>query len=201
MSDKLHNQIKIAISGKAKSGKNTVACMLAESFGLPPSDYKIVALADPIKQMVEVMFPQAIKECLYGASELRSTHIDPEYYWQNKPLSYRQILIDLGTLGRSYHPDHWIKWLAEDAKKSSDKLLYLCPDVRFVNEFEYLRQSGFFMVRIKREGIPVSNDISETEQDKITDHNFDYVINNNKDLNELRLKVERLHKMLQMRDA
>jgi hypothetical protein len=179
-------QIKIAISGKARSGKNTLASLLVKNMGLDDTNSKLVALADPMKKIIELMFPEADSECLFGPSELRSKVINDNFIdANNKPLTYRQALIDLGAFGRKYNSDIWLSCLIGDAKKSTDKLAYVITDCRYINEYNYLKGSGFYCIRVLRDDHSKINDTSETEQDLIDNSGFDYIVYNNGSLEEL----------------
>lgn len=184
---------KIAISGKARAGKNTVAEMLVDHLKFKNSKEKIVALADPMKRIVQMMFPEASDECLYGPSELRSQVISDKFKDKNgKALTHRQALIDLGAFGRQYNSDIWLNCLVEDCNQSKDIDSYIVSDVRFINEFKYLKAAGFEMVRVLRADSAIIDDVSEKEQDAILNSEFDHVIENNKTLDDLRKDVKRL---------
>jgi hypothetical protein len=177
---------RFGISGKARSGKNTTAEMIVKAMGVISNEYKIVALADPMKQIAEKMFPEAKKECLYGASELRSEIISDKYRSSNNvPLTYRQFLIDLGSFGRKYNDDIWLNCLVQDANRSTDIKLYIIADCRYINEFSYLKKSGYHMIRILRDECTKINDSSELEQDKIPNSDFDSIIENNSSMDVL----------------
>lgn len=181
---------RIAISGKASSGKSTVASFLGDALGLRKEDVRVLALADPMKQIAQIMFPAANAECLYGPSELRSKVIDPEYIDENKkPLSYRQFLLDFGKFGRNYNKDIWVKCLAEEAKKSTHKA-YIVSDVRMHNEYTHLRANGFTMIRVVRGGCKSIDDISETEQDSLPGVLFDHIIYNDLSIHDLFSRVK-----------
>src|ERR1700722_19840139 len=144
-------QLKIAISGKAGAGKNVFASFLVQGLGLDDNNSKIVALADPMKSIIKMMFPEAKSECLFGPSELRSEIIPGSY--KNKEgnqLTYRQALIDLGAFGRKYNDNMWLNCLAEDAN-TNNKDAYIISDVRFGIEFNFLKKSGFYMIRVIRD--------------------------------------------------
>lgn len=175
---------RIAISGKARAGKNTVAEMFVDYW--KKENNRIVALADPMKNIVKLMFPEAKSECLWGASELRSQIISEKYInAAGTSLTYREALIDLGAHGRKYHKNIWLNALVYDALKSEDTNAYIVSDVRFINEFTYLKESGFTMIRVLRDDSVKIDDISEKEQDAIKDSEFDYVIRNNETLRDL----------------
>jgi len=183
-----NKQLLIAISGKANSGKNTLASMITDATNFPKELTKTVALADPMKRIVKTIFPEASNEALYGPSELRSTLIPGEYKDKNSnQLTHRQALIDLGAFGRQYNSNIWLNLLVNDAKTTNNKL-YIVSDVRFINEYEYLKNAGFIMIRVIRNNIVKINDPSEIEQDKIPNSGFHFIIENSsslKHLNEL----------------
>jgi hypothetical protein len=201
---------KIAICGKANTGKNTLANLLYQELhyrdsvefasrhpGLSLQAYsgKFMAFADPIKEIVMTMFPRANKECLYGPSRLRSEAI-PGAFKNDKPLTYRQALIDIGTeVGRSYSDKVWLENFDHRYEqilvKKSPPNIIIVTDVRFRNEFDHLKDKGFFQIRLYREtGMAPIEHISETGQSSIKDEEFDYVLFNNKSLEDLKEEVK-----------
>jgi hypothetical protein len=188
--------IKVAISGQARTGKNTLAEMIVNNvkpigltLGIPT--HKIVAVADPIKNIVMQMVPNADPECLWGQSEFRSKPIPGDFNdLDGNPLTYRRALIDIGTLGRKYNPDIWLNALVQDAAKNQSLRVYVVSDVRFPNEINYLKDHGFYMIRLKRLGVPQIDDVSETAQLQIPDSFFDDVIENDGPLSELNRRAE-----------
>lgn len=201
---------KIAICGKANTGKNTLATLLQEEVykrddtahivqygrtSLIGFQAKTMAFADPIKEIVMIMFPNCNRECLYGPSQLRAEAI-PGAFKDNKPLSYRQALIDIGTeVGRAYNDKVWLENFDNRYEKiliKNELDLLAVTDVRFRNEFEHLKKKGFFQIRLYRDTGKVSeiNHVSETNQNTILDEEFDYVLFNNKSLDELREEIK-----------
>lgn len=185
---------KISISGKANSGKNTTARFLKQeiiergkslSLNLDP---KIMAFADPIKEMARIMFPNLPRKFLYGSSKYRS-EIIPGAFKDGKPLTVRQVLIDIGTkLGRNYNDSIWLNNFDHRLKKIENKPIIL-SDLRFRNEFDHLKSKGFFQIRLIRDEELKLDDISETQQDLIKDEEFDFILKNNDGLKELKLKI------------
>lgn len=190
--------IKVAISGQARTGKNTMAEMIIDGMDGKPEDklshlYKIVAVADPIKNMVMQMVPNSDRECLWGASELRSTVMPGSLKDLNdRPLTYRKALMDLGSLGRKYHRDIWLNALVQDAKNSEGLKAYIVSDCRYPNEIYYLKEHGFHMIRIKRPDGPIIDDPSETAQLEIPDSFFNEIVDNSGTLEELRAITKRI---------
>ena len=188
---------KFAILGKANSGKNTLANLIfdhikwdeVQSGNVSYLDdrLKSVAFADPIKEMIHIMFPNINKDYLYGSSSLRSSVV-PNAYKDDKPLTIRQLLIDIGTgLGRSYNENVWIDNLFYKLNKAEqdNSLAFAVPDVRFVNECKALKEKKFYLIKLIRDSQLKINHVSETNQDSIPDSEFDIIIYNNGTLADL----------------
>lgn len=184
-------EIKIAISGKARSGKNTLAEILkSKLLHLHNVPVEIVALADPMKKIVMKMFPGTDPKYLWGASELREAVIGYELKDDlGRPLTYRQVLLDLGKLGRGYHHDLWLRSLVKSIEGDKNKT-FIISDCRFPNEIKYLKDNGFYTIRLKRSDIPNINDISETAQSEIPDDYFHEIIDNSGTIQGLEKKAE-----------
>ena|SRR5579885_1241428 len=183
---------KIAICGKQNTGKNTLANILGDLMASKSKkDMEIIAFADPIKEMIMKMFPTADYKCLWGPSVLRNNIIQNAVDKNGNPLTYRQALIDIGTLGRQYNPDTWIFTFNERIKDLQKELL-ICPDVRFVNEYEYLKKNNFLIVKIVRNAIFTSTDATETAQDQIKDEQFDLILENNGSIDDLKNQAKTL---------
>jgi hypothetical protein len=200
---------KIAISGKANSGKDTVAKLMWDILKntLPYSKTYLtkrteaiqkVALADPIKEMILLMFPRTQRKMLYGPSKFRSTEI-PGAFKDGQPLTYRKLLQELGTtVGRGFREDVWIDALNYKMEKAENRgyLLFIVTDVRFRNEFDSIKKSGYTMIRVKRDEQLQMNHSSEVEQESILDNEFDFILDNNGTKDDLRVKiVQILNKM------
>ncbi len=201
--------IKIAISGKAKSGKNTLSDLIIKSlYKNLPTYYKnkkriqSCAFADPIKEMGNIIFPGEIhEEHFWGPSENREKNVDFNYTKYDyksddnieyeEDLTYRKVLMDIGSLGRKYDKNIWINLLLRKCQKAElDKYsLFVVNDLRFKNEFNALSDNDFFLIRIKRKDSNKINDISETDQDGISDKEFDYVIDNNSTKKQLKQSI------------
>jgi hypothetical protein len=187
---------KVAISGLANTGKNTLSKMIVKQLRQELKSHKkslysvkYMAFADPIKEMVEIMFPTLPRKFLYGSSKYRN-EIIPGAFKNGRPLTVRQLLLDLGTeIGRGYQNAIWLNNF--DARFSEvHSSITVVTDVRFRNEFEHLKQKGFYQIRLYREtSEPKVNHVSETNQGEIKDNEFDYVIHNNKGLLDLKRDV------------
>jgi hypothetical protein len=183
---------KIAISGRANTGKNTLSKMIVKQLRQSQKkrlSIKYMAFADPIKKMIQVMFPDVPKKFLFGSSKYRNEVI-PGAFKKDMPLTVRQLLLDLGTeIGRGYKNTIWLDNFDHRFAQIHSSIVVV-TDVRFRNEFDHLKQKGFFQVRLYRDtDQPAVNHISESNQITIADAEFDYVIHNDKTLQDLKKEV------------
>jgi phosphomevalonate kinase len=160
----------IGISGKKKSGKDTVATLLAARIGKSAVRYHF---ADALKQEVALM---------YGVT------VD---YLESHKDNFRLILQGHGTDYRRqlYGHDYWIRKMDAAAEQFQrvGKQVLIIPDVRFLNEAEWVRKQGGSVIRINRwYDDTTDKHPSEVELDN---YKFDHVIENNGTLKELLTKV------------
>lgn len=187
---------RIAIMGRANTGKNTLSKMLVKQIrdttdvgAYARAHY--IAFADPIKEMIGTMFPKTPKKYLYGSSKYRN-EIIPGAFKEGIPLTVRQLLMDLGTeVGRKYMPNIWLDNFDHRFEQVRYCSIIVVTDVRFRNEFDHLRKKGFYMIRLYRDTVGQSkiDHISETGQEFIKDEEFDYVLFNNNPLKDLKNEV------------
>lgn len=153
----------IGISGKARSGKDTFANMLHNKI----YNSKIVRFAQPIKDMIKAGFNLST-ECIEG--DLKDKPL-----CELNGLSPRLLMQTLGTdWGRELDPDIWIYTLMSSIDNIKEDIVII-PDVRFLNEAKFVRNSGM-LVHINRDDTPEVNKHVSEEGFKI--ENEDYVINN-----------------------
>ena len=160
----------IIFSGKQYSGKDTAAKILLEAM----PDFRRCAMGDIIK-------------LTYGAQN-GLTYDETE---QNKAI-YRQGLIDLGNWGRSQSPDYWLNKIVEQEGN------IVVTDVRVPHEYEVFRRAGAIAIRVEatretrasRGQLVGETDITEVGLDNVTD--WDYVIDNNSDYENLKKQVQKI---------
>lgn len=184
--------LKIAILGKAGVGKNTIATMIASDImNLKTHEYKISAFANKIKEITTLMFPNCSQEAMYGNSELRQNRVQSDLDKVIEILvSFRQVALDIGKLGRRYNPLFWVGHIANEYLNLDKEIkLYIIGDLRFREEYEWLKAHDFVMCRVKRDTELKIDDISETDQDGLSDDKFDIIIDNNCSIEELRKRV------------
>tara|TARA_Y100000389_G_C17338750_1_gene452127 strand:+ start:189 stop:764 length:576 start_codon:yes stop_codon:yes gene_type:complete len=175
----------IALSGKKRSGKDTVADYLVERFGFVKYGF-----ADPIKEIGKIMFDF----CEQQLNTNNKEEIDKR--WGITP---RQFMQRFGTdYGQFVFPKHfpeifkdinerdfWLKRFDIWYQKQNN-LKIVVSDVRFLHEFEHLKKMEAYMFKIKRKDL-ISKDghISENELDLLDDDNFNLIINNDSTKEEL----------------
>jgi hypothetical protein len=218
----MSKQYRIAISGKANTGKDTTANMLAVSelawkydlysfeerfafrsgFGVSELawkydlySYEKLAFANPIKEIISTMFPSLDREYLFGSSEHRNKIITISQE-TGQPITIRQLLQDIGERCKSIDPMIWINALDYSISQNKDRKLIIVSDLRFIDEYKYLKNNGFFIIRIIKNTDQNMTHISETQQECLTDDKFDYTINNNGSINELNENVSKIVEIL-----
>lgn len=112
----------LTISGKSRSGKDTLAEWVIQSDG----DFYQTALGDPIR---------SVQKVIYGESDSKN----------------RDDLIMIGQGMRAKDEHVWIKvWLrkAIESISSNEYMKFIVSDVRQPNEFSFFKSLGAFSVRI-----------------------------------------------------
>ena len=164
----------IIFSGKQYSGKDTAAKIMLKEM----PDFRRCAMGDIIK-------------LTYGA-EKGLTYEEIE---KNKSV-YRQDLINLGNWGREQDPDYWLKKIIEQDGN------IIVTDVRVPHEYEVFKSAGAVAIRVEasretrasRGQLIGENDITEIGLDNIND--WDYIIHNNSDYENLEKQVLSIIKKL-----
>lgn len=118
------NQIKIALLGGARSGKDTIAKYLVENHG-----FKRIAFGDRLKKAFSEVFDREITE-------------------ENKS---RQDLIEFGQFCRSIDSNVWINAVEkhyEDIRYNNRIQNFVITDVRQENEIRWALENGFSLVKV-----------------------------------------------------
>lgn len=157
----------IIFSGKQYAGKDTAAKIMLDEM----PNYKRCAMGDIIK-------------LTYG----KEKGLSYEEIELNKS-KYRADLIKLGNWGRAQSPDYWLeKIIAQEGD-------IIVTDVRIPHEYEVFKKAGALAIRMEatretrasRGNLVGEDDITEIGLDNITE--WDYVIENNGSIEELRKQV------------
>jgi hypothetical protein len=203
-------QMIIGLSGKKKSGKDTVANMLKihlqNTLG---KDFQLIAFADEIKRRCQKDFNLS-NDQLYGdlkeepdtryPKKIEKLTIEIRGFSQQVPIfpiptksdfwTPREILQNYGSFFRSIDPNFWVKLLFSKIDGSVNKN-FIIIDCRLKTEIDPILDRYGTHIKIIRpdlvdDGVG-KNDITETELDD--DYRVTFKIFNNGTLDELKQKI------------
>ena len=181
--------VKIALTGKIRSGKDSVADILVAK------GFERFAFSDGIWATIQN---------IWGISE----------DYTNKP---RKLLQDVGQKLREVDPYVWIDYTIHNVRATesllealgvADKTDIIITDLRQPNEYEVLREEGFTIIRVsapesarKQRARARGDDFTEQDlihetESHIDDFEVDYEIINNGTLEELAKEVERVYQLI-----
>nr|UVX43547.1 MAG: phosphomevalonate kinase [Bacteriophage sp.] len=169
------------------------------------SDISIIRFADSLKDFLSFMYKiprehfeypyknnifyrkdydvQKIVRCLNGVS-YRGSDIKPSQPGDDIKdyVSIRTIMqLESEKFKKGFGEDFFIKQLFKKIKKD----VIIVSDCRFNNEFEALKDKGFIFIKIRNPNGEKDSHDSENQAVDIADEHFDYVIDNNEDLEKL----------------
>ena len=164
----------IAISAKARHGKDTTAEILKELYEAKGKRVLITHFADLLKYICTKFFN-----------------------WDGqKNEAGRTLLQQIGTntIGRKY-PDFWVNFIINILEIFKDTWdIVLIPDCRFPIEVEQLKRNfDTKVLRIVRPNF--DNDLTETQKQHpseiaLDNYNFDFIIENNSSILDLKTKLK-----------
>lgn len=200
----------IGITGRARSGKDACAAVLAEIGG-----YQRESFASGVRRLASALyagvdfygegdknamkrFPapdfEAREVAALSAGDFATLRQTVAKHLAGNTHSVRKVLQVLGTeWGRATDPERWIRALVS---RLDPKAKYVITDVRFPNEADAIRALGGIIVKVdadERLGEQVDFHPSEVEMAKIVP---DHTLLNNGSEVEFRRSVEGLNKLL-----
>lgn len=211
----MKNSKIISISGKMGSGKDTageiIKDLLEENVG-PYWDIK--KFASGVKEVASLIL--GIDVLQFENQEFKNSYL-PECWNTHKAVftdrsdfhgwevetnrtTVREFLQKLGTeaMRNGLHEDVWVNKLMKEYD-SLNKLIkhkpknmfprWIITDTRFPNEYAALKEKEALFIKIERPGLELNNHPSETSLDN---HEFDCVINNDRDLYHLKEELKRV---------
>ncbi|MFE3771017.1 hypothetical protein [Streptomyces sp. NPDC059122] len=180
----------IALVGKARSGKDTVAQLLVRH-----GAYTRLAFADELKTALVRLNPLVVSCCCYEEHRLKDA-LEHHGGWEGaKALGeVRRLLQEYGQAVRDRDPDFWVRPVLAQVRHGSEwHMPCVVADARYANELDALRAEGAVVVRVERPGAGLDGDArthpSELELDGVTP---DHVLHNTGTLAELRDSVRAL---------
>lgn len=91
-------------------------------------------------------------------------------------VSWRDIMIAFGSAGRELSPDFWVRIMRRQIKMLPYD--YVIDDLRFQNEYDFLREMGAKIVRIENPGREI---VTTATEGQLEENRFDAVIANTKE--------------------
>jgi len=149
--------MRIAFCGKMQAGKSTAAEHLSAR-----SSFTLFKFAKAVRQVANII--KEGESPHYVTQEIIDTlHIDRKYYngvlkvlgkiFSMRELNERVWLQELGTGFRNViHKDFWVTIVGEDPmfkKRYEGDYNMVIDDLRFVNEAEFCKKRGFYIVKVK----------------------------------------------------
>ena len=131
----------VALTGKARAGKDTAGRWLVERLG-----YHRVAFADGVREVALAIDP-------YVFGKLRLSAFVATYGWElaKEEPEVRRLLQVIGTeAGRNVFGEH--VWVDLALRRAPTGVPLVFTDVRFPSEAEAVRRLGAVVVRIERAG-------------------------------------------------
>lgn len=170
-------QIKIAVTGEIRSGKDTVCDYVAKRI----YDCDKLYFAEGIEKVIRMLFPEA--------------------FANGKPRKHFQ---DIGQFMRTIDPDVWVNYTAEKYAilNKHYSTNFLCTDLRQPNEYEWLKANGFIVIKvdadyeIRKERAEKAGDVFTEDtfnhpvEQAIRSLSYDYLITNNTTLEDLFKQVD-----------
>jgi len=183
----------IGLIGNKRVGKDTVANFLVEGF-----QFKKLAFADPIKEVISLLFDLDISE------EVDKENITD--YGVSLRTLYQKFGTELMQEGiYDYFPEmenkiprkmFWIHKLFKrvEAYQKENIQHFIVSDVRFLHEANHLKEKGAILIRINKKTNLRDDHISENQTQELSDSMIDYKIDNNLSLQYLKLQVDTIIK-------
>ena len=179
----------IGISGKARSGKDTFADMLAKELNneaYPP--YVMMAFANELKMKCQEAFDLSWEQLWGNEKEVEDKRYakqivtytgctDNNYYtiyW-----TAREIMQNFGAFYRTIDNEFWIKNLFKVAEQK-EYTNVIITDVRYINEADYILEHGGVVIRVNRENKDsVHNEMHPSEIELDDYKKFTFTVINN----------------------
>ena len=161
----------IGISGKKRSGKDTIYRLIKELNGIHP---------------LRAAFGDQIKEEVADVTGVEVDHIE-----ENKE-HFRPMLQWWGSDFRRHYngESYWLDKMLAKMQTLAAKEVMVITDVRYPNEAELVKQAGGIMIRVDRRTGLEDPHSSENLLDDF--EGFDYRLTNNGTMFDLKEKVQRI---------
>lgn len=180
----------IGLIGYAGSGKDTTADFLVENY-----NFTKLSFGSILKDVVASLFSWP-RELLEGdTNESRIFRETKDEWWSkelNMEITPRKMFQMIGTdiMRNHFHTDIWLLSLKKKLTQYDNVII---TDIRFNNEYDFVKKLGGIIIKIVRPNISILNHSSELSIDKF---DYDYSIINNDNIESLLFKIIKLIRKL-----
>lgn len=172
----------IMISGKAGSGKDTVANIIRNM-----GDYDVFAFADSLKDYVGMKY--GISERLLFTQEGKRQMINVD----DEMISVRDLLIREAELKRSEDESFWSRLLIYKAIETDSDIII--SDFRFPAEYYEIKKYFHNVVTIRvNRPIEMTEMVSSHTEEQLDNFQFDYILHNNSNIDYLKHQIDLIFK-------
>lgn len=183
--------LKIAIGGKSRTGKDTVAKIIKRLI----SHTRIFAESDTHEYTRMLAFATPLYNCMYAVQDAL----------ERKHVKEPKLLQTLGEGLRQHYGDNVFMRIVEDEiyDEYDDSGLHrsvIVTDLRYKNEYDMLRYHGFVTIRVLRPDRPIDRDPNHKSEIDLDDELFDYEIVNDGDLDHLELATSIVYDKIKIID-
>ncbi len=183
--------MNIGISGKARSGKNTFAEMLARELQTQTGQsYVLMAYAHELKLKVQKDFDLSYEQLWGDEKEIEDkryvNHNKSEYEGDKIYWTPREIMQNYGQFFRSINYNFWVDHLFNVIEEKEYENVII-TDTRHINEVDFVVDKGGYHIRVEREedeDVHNKQHISETALDN--GHRVDFAVKNYGTLDDLK---------------
>lgn len=183
--------ILIGISGKRRTGKTTLAEILAKTYG-----FTHLSFAKVLKQEVRDKF---------GLTQCETDGANKESIIPSLGITPREVMIRWGQAVRGIDPNYWVKQVQAEILGATQAQLgrYVISDVRFINEADWIRRHGGNLIRLERDESYTGTNIDDPSETQLDGYFFDYVVASeaNCKLQDLETTAKGISQWLQLSDS
>jgi hypothetical protein len=169
----------IGISGNARSGKDTVGRFIKDIFEKKGLNVQLVSFAAKLREEVDEFCRDKLGISAFTTDDVEKKLIRP-------------FLVCWGTeIRRNIDVSHWINAL--DRSMTDEQTLYVVTDLRFENEYQWIKDNGGITVYLERSAIAPANEY-ESFNNAILKGRVDYVweMPTTRDMSVLREYTEKI---------
>lgn len=173
----------IAYGHRKEVGKDLTASLLQDS-GLF-KEINVISFAKLIKQKCWELFADLGLQ----SPDYYEVHRDEKE--QILPLLHktpRELYIMYGMPMRDIWSNIWVHHALKQVI-NDPSVLNIFTDLRFANEFQAIKDAGGYCVRIDRDSVPYSDDEADIALSSLPEADWDYILGNNGDKNDLARSV------------